>query len=46
MGKSEGESGIGFHPHQDFEILTYFIKGRGRHQDTLGTINELGACGV
>ncbi|MDQ0971131.1 redox-sensitive bicupin YhaK (pirin superfamily) [Neobacillus niacini] len=45
-GKSEGEGGIGLHPHQGFEILGYFIKGRGRHQDTLGTISEVGAGGV
>ncbi|TDL75691.1 pirin [Rhodococcus qingshengii] len=45
-GTSEGEGGIGFHPHQGFEILGYFIKGRGRHQDTLGTISEVGAGGV
>lgn len=44
--KSEGEGGIGFHPHQGFEILTYIIKGRGRHQDTLGTISDVGAGGA
>lgn len=44
--KSEGEGGIGFHPHQGFEILSYNIMGRGRHQDTLGTISEVGAGGV
>jgi redox-sensitive bicupin YhaK (pirin superfamily) len=44
--KSEGEGGIGFHPHQGFEILTYVIKGRGRHQDTLGTISDVGAGGA
>jgi redox-sensitive bicupin YhaK (pirin superfamily) len=44
--KSEGEGGIGFHPHQGVEILSYNIKGRGRHQDTLGTISEVGAGGV
>ncbi|MFJ5761116.1 pirin family protein [Neobacillus sp. NPDC093182] len=45
-GKSEGEGGIGLHPHQGFEIISYFIKGRGRHQDTLGTISEVGPGGV
>ncbi|WHZ57246.1 pirin family protein [Metabacillus hrfriensis] len=45
-GTSEGEGGIGFHPHQGFEILGYFTKGRGRHQDTLGTISEVGAGDV
>ncbi|KKI90915.1 pirin [Bacillus sp. SA1-12] len=44
--KTEGESGIGFHPHQGFEILTYNIKGKVRHQDTLGTISEVGTGGV
>ncbi|MGM0835433.1 MAG: pirin family protein [Bacillota bacterium] len=45
-GKSEGEGGIGFHPHQGFEILSYFLRGRGRHQDTLGTISEVSVGGV
>lgn len=44
--KSEGEGGIGFHPHKGFEILSYTIKGRGRHQDTLGTISEIGVGAV
>lgn len=43
---SEGEGGAGFHPHQGFEILTYVIKGRVRHQDTLGTISDVGAGGA
>lgn len=44
--KTEGEGGIGFHPHQGFEILSYYIKGRGRHEDTLGTVSEIKAGGV
>ncbi len=44
--QSKGEGGIGFHPHQGFEILTYNIKGKGRHQDTLGTDSVVGAGGV
>ncbi|RBW68580.1 pirin family protein [Bacillus taeanensis] len=44
--KTEGEGSIGFHPHKGFEILTYNIKGRGRHEDTLGTISEIGSGGV
>ncbi|MBD0383959.1 pirin family protein [Paenibacillus sedimenti] len=44
--QSKGEGGIGFHPHQGFEILSYNIKGKGRHQDTLGTDSVLGAGGV
>ncbi|MEK4563786.1 pirin family protein [Alkalihalobacillus sp. FSL R5-0424] len=35
--KSDGEGGVGFHPHQGFEIVSYSIKGKMRHQDTLGT---------
>lgn len=35
--KSAGEGGVGFHPHQGFEIVSYTIKGKMRHQDTLGT---------
>ncbi|PSL36281.1 hypothetical protein B0H99_107102 [Planomicrobium soli] len=45
-GTSEGTGEIGFHPHQGFEILTYVIKGAGRHQDTLGTVSEVGAGGI
>ncbi|MEW9672766.1 pirin family protein [Ammoniphilus sp. 3BR4] len=44
--QSEGEGGIGFHPHQGFEILSYNIKGKGHHQDTLGTNSEVGTGGV
>jgi redox-sensitive bicupin YhaK (pirin superfamily) len=44
--KSDGEAGIGFHPHKGFEILSYNIEGSMRHQDTLGTISEIGAGGV
>ncbi|TDF91121.1 pirin family protein [Paenibacillus piri] len=44
--QSSGEGGIGLHPHQGFEILTYVIKGRGRHKDTLGTDSVVGAGGV
>lgn len=44
--QSKGEGGIGFHPHQGFEILSYNIKGKGRHQDTLGTDSVVGTGGV
>lgn len=44
--QSSGESGIGLHPHQGFEILNYVIKGSGRHKDTLGTDSVVGAGGV
>ncbi|MDP5272818.1 pirin family protein [Chengkuizengella sp. 2205SS18-9] len=36
-GKTEGEGGLGLHPHQGFEILTYVLKGRGYHRDSLNT---------
>jgi redox-sensitive bicupin YhaK (pirin superfamily) len=45
-GQSKGEGGIGFHPHQGFEILTYVLKGKGRHQDTVGTDCIVGTGGV
>lgn len=35
--KSTAPSGIGLHPHQGFEIITYAIKGKAYHRDTLGT---------
>ena len=28
---------LDFHPHQGFEIITYVIKGKAYHRDTLGT---------
>jgi quercetin 2,3-dioxygenase len=34
---AEAEGGIGFHPHQGFEIISYGIAGQGFHKDTLGT---------
>ena len=36
-GNSEQPAEIGLHPHQGFEIITYVIKGKAYHQDTLGT---------
>ena len=37
---------VGLHPHQGFEIITYAIKGKAYHRDTLGTesvVDEGGA---
>ncbi|WP_458461807.1 pirin family protein [Paenibacillus sp.] len=36
-GHSQEPAEIGFHPHQGFEIITYVIKGKAYHRDTLGT---------
>jgi redox-sensitive bicupin YhaK (pirin superfamily) len=36
-GHSQGPAGIGLHPHQGFEIITYVLKGKAYHRDTLGT---------
>lgn len=35
--QSQGSAEIGLHPHKGFEIITYVIKGKAYHQDTLGT---------
>lgn len=43
---TEGEGGIGLHPHQGFEILTYVLKGKGYHKDSLGTDSVVGEGGV
>ncbi|GGD80518.1 pirin family protein [Paenibacillus nasutitermitis] len=44
--KSEAEGYIPLHPHQAFEIMTYVVKGRAHHGDTLGTRSTVGAGGV
>ena len=36
-GHSKDPAEIGLHPHQGFEIITYVIKGKAYHRDTLGT---------
>ncbi|MCC3371891.1 pirin family protein [Cohnella sp. REN36] len=41
-GHAEAEGGLGFHPHQGFEIMTYGIAGRNYHRDTIGTESILG----
>ncbi|MFB9760519.1 pirin family protein [Ectobacillus funiculus] len=38
-GHSSEPAEIGLHPHQGFEIITYVIKGKGYHRDTLGTVS-------
>ncbi|MFD2611353.1 pirin family protein [Paenibacillus gansuensis] len=40
------EGGIGLHPHQGFEIMTYVINGQLTHGDTLGTKSTVGTGGV
>jgi redox-sensitive bicupin YhaK (pirin superfamily) len=37
---------IPFHPHKGFEIITYFLAGKGGHQDTLGTESSVEAGGA
>ncbi|MFC5648799.1 pirin family protein [Paenibacillus solisilvae] len=41
-GHAEAEGGIGFHPHQGFEIISYGITGQGFHKDTTGSESILG----
>jgi len=36
-GKSTEPAEIGLHPHQGYEIITYVIKGKAYHRDTMGT---------
>jgi redox-sensitive bicupin YhaK (pirin superfamily) len=35
--QSKEPAEIGLHPHQGFEIITYVLKGKAYHRDTLGT---------
>lgn len=44
--KSDKEGYIDSHPHQAFEILTYVLRGRAFHGDSLGTESIVGAGGV
>jgi redox-sensitive bicupin YhaK (pirin superfamily) len=43
---SQEPAGIGLHPHKGFEIITYVIKGKTYHQDTLGTESVVGEGGA
>ncbi len=45
-GHSQGPAEIGLHPHQGFEIITYVIKGKAYHRDTLGTESVVDAGGT
>ncbi len=38
----EGNSGFGTHPHHDMEIITYILKGKLTHQDSMGHKESLG----
>ncbi|MDR6550059.1 pirin family protein [Paenibacillus qinlingensis] len=42
-GQAASAGGVGFHPHQGFEILSYGIAGQGLHRDTLGTESTMQA---
>ncbi|MED4761508.1 pirin family protein [Priestia megaterium] len=37
---------VGLHPHQGFEIITYVIKGKAYHRDTLGTESVVDEGGI
>ncbi|QGQ97252.1 pirin [Paenibacillus psychroresistens] len=40
---ADSKSGLGFHPHQGFEIMSYGLAGQGTHRDTLGTESTMTA---
>ncbi|RLL40133.1 pirin [Oceanobacillus piezotolerans] len=44
--KSSEPAEIGLHPHQGYEIITYVIKGKAYHTDTLGTESVVGEGGA
>eukprot|EP00756_Hemistasia_phaeocysticola_P006769 Hpha_TRINITY_DN13987_c0_g8::TRINITY_DN13987_c0_g8_i1::g.35988::m.35988/K06911/K06911; uncharacterized protein len=37
---------VGWHPHRGMDILTYMVKGRGRHADSLGNRESFMAPGM
>ncbi|NBD25370.1 pirin family protein [Paenibacillus glycinis] len=43
---TEKEGGIGLHPHEGFEIMSYVLNGRLVHGDTLGTESAVGQGGA
>ncbi|SFJ79555.1 hypothetical protein SAMN02799624_05991 [Paenibacillus sp. UNC496MF] len=45
-GYTKTEGGVGLHPHQGFEIMSYVLHGRLIHGDTLGTESIVGAGGA
>ncbi|SDN67757.1 hypothetical protein SAMN04487897_10450 [Paenibacillus sp. yr247] len=44
--QAESKSGLGLHPHQGFEIMSYGLSGQSTHKDTLGTVSHLSAGDV
>lgn len=44
--EAKADGYIPFHPHKGFEIITYFMEGRGGHRDSLGTESTVGAGGA
>ncbi|KQO15819.1 pirin family protein [Paenibacillus sp. Leaf72] len=45
-GHIEEAGQIGEHPHKGFEILTYVLRGKSSHRDSLGTHSDVGEGGV
>ncbi|MFC4811640.1 pirin family protein [Paenibacillus sp. GCM10023250] len=45
-GYTKTEGGVGLHPHQGFEIMSYVLHGKLIHGDTLGTESVVGAGGA
>jgi len=42
----KGGEGFGEHPHRDFEIFSYLVKGALRHRDSMGNTEILGRGNV